>query len=44
MLIESMNSFEIRCITEGLQIDKPGLSAKIQSHMDKTNDFYLKLE
>ena len=42
MLIESMNSFEIQCITEGLQIDKAGLSTKIQSQMDKRKDFYLK--
>ena len=42
MWIESMNSFEIQCITEGLQISKAGLSTKIQSQMDKTNDFYMK--
>ena len=42
MWIESMNSFEIQCITEGLQMDKAGLSTKIQSQMDKTNDFYVK--
>ena len=42
MWIESMNSFEIQCITEGLQIDKADLSTKIQSQMDKTNDFYVK--
>ena len=42
MWIESMNSFEIQCITEGLQIDKAGLSTKIQSEMDKTNDFSVK--
>ena len=42
MWIESMNSFEIQCITEGLQIDKASLSTKIQSQMDKTNDFYVK--
>ena len=36
MWIDSMNSFEIQCITEGLQIDKTGLSTKIQSPMDKT--------
>ena len=42
MWIESMNSFEIQCITEGLQIDKAGLSTKIQSQMDKTNDFNAK--
>ena len=40
MWIESMNSFEIQCITEGLRIDKAGLSTNIQSQMDKTNDFY----
>ena len=34
-----MNSFEIQCITEGLQIDQAGLSTKIQSQLDKTNDF-----
>ena len=37
-----MNSFEIQCITEGLQMDKAGLSTKIQSQSDKTNDFYEK--
>ena len=42
MWIDSMNSFEIQCITEGLQIDKAGLSTMIQSQMDKTNDFYVK--
>ena len=42
MFIESMNTFETQCITEGLQIDKAGLSTKIQSRMDKTNDFYVK--
>ena len=42
MPIESMNIFEIQCITEGLQIDKAGLSTKIQSQMDKANDFYVK--
>ena len=42
MWIKSMNSFEIQCITEGLQIDKAGLSTKIQSQMNKTNDFYVK--
>ena len=41
--MESMNSFEIQCITEGLQIDKAGLSTRIQSPMDKTNDFYVKI-
>ena len=42
MGIESMNSFGIQCITEGLQIDKAGLSTKIQSQMYKANDFYMK--
>ena len=37
-----MNSCEIQCITEGLQIDKAGLSTKIQSQMDKINSFYVK--
>ena len=35
-----MNSFEVQCNTEGLQIDKAG--TKIQSQKDKTNDFYMK--
>ena len=39
MWIESMNSFEIQFITEGLQIDKAGLSTKIQS---QTDDFEVK--
>ena len=43
MWIETMKSFEIQCITEGLQIDKAGLSTKIESEMDKTNDFYVKV-
>ena len=42
MWIESMNSFEIQGNTEGLQIDKAGINAKIQSQKDKTNDFYMK--
>ena len=42
MWIESMNSFEIRCITEGLQIDKAGISTKIQLQLDKTNHFHEK--
>ena len=42
MSIESMNSCAIRCITGGLQIDKAGLSTKIQSRMDKTKEFYVK--
>ena len=41
MWIESMNSVGIQCITEGLQIDKAGLSKKIQLQMVKTNDFYM---
>ena len=41
MWIESMNNFEIQCITEGLQIDKAGLSTKIQQRLDKTNDCYV---
>ena len=36
-----MNSFEIQCITEELQIDNVGLSTKIQSQKDKTNDLYM---
>ena len=43
MWIESMNRFEIQCITEGLQIDKAGLSTQIQSQMNKTNDFGVKI-
>ena len=39
-----MNSFEIQCITEGLQIDKAGISTKIQSQMGKTNDFIWKTD
>ena len=35
MGIESMNSFEIHFITEGLQMDKAGLNTKIQSQMEK---------
>ena len=42
MWIESMNSFEIWCITEGLQIDKACLSTMIQSQKDKPNAFYVK--
>ena len=37
-----MNISEIQCITEGLRIDKAGLSKKIQSQLYKTNDFYEK--
>ena len=39
MWIESMNSFEIQCNTEGLQIDKAGINTKIQSQLDITKDF-----
>ena len=42
MCIESTNSFEIQCITEGPQIDKAGLSTTIQSQLNKTNNFYVK--
>ena len=35
MWIESMNSFEIQCNTEGLQLDKASLSTKIGSQLDK---------
>ena len=42
MWIESMNSFEIQCITEGLQIDKASSNTKIQSQLLRTNDFYVK--
>ena len=37
-----MKSVEIQYITEGLQVDKAGLSTKIQSQMDKKNDFYVR--
>ena len=37
-----MNHFEIECIIEGLQIDKAGLSTKIQSQTNKTNYFNAK--
>ena len=40
MWIDSMNSFEIQCNTEGLQIDNAGINTKIQSQMDKTKDLY----
>ena len=43
MWIKLMNSFEIQCNTEGLQIDKAGLKTKIESQMDKINDFKCKL-
>ena len=36
-----MNSFEIQCNTEGLQIDKAGINT-IQSQKNKTNEFYMK--
>ena len=42
MWIESMNSFEIQCNKEGLQIDNAGINTKNQSQTDKTNDFYMK--
>ena len=38
MWIESMNVFGIQYITEGLQIDRAGLSKMVESQMDKTND------
>ena len=38
MWIQSMNSSEIQCITEGLQIDKADISTKIQSQMVETKD------
>ena len=34
-----MSSFEIQCITEGLQIDNAGLSTKIRSQLDNKNEF-----
>ena len=37
--MESMNSFEIQCVIEGLQKENSRLSTTIQSQMDKTNDF-----
>ena len=40
MWFQSINSFEIKCITEGLQIDNAGLSSKIQSQFYNSNDFY----
>ena len=39
MWIESMNSVEIQCNIEGLQIDKAGINTKIQSQMDNTKEF-----
>ena len=42
MWIGLMNSFEIQCITKELQMDKAGLSTKIQSQLNKTTDFYVK--
>ena len=39
MWIELMNSFEIQCNTEGLQIDKAGINTKIQSQKDNTKYF-----
>ena len=38
MWIESMNSFEIQCNTEGLQKDNAGINTKIQPQMDNTKD------
>ena len=37
-----MNSFEIQCNTEGLQIDNAGINTKIQSQLDNTKDLYMK--
>ena len=42
MWIESMNSFEIQCNTEGLQIGKAGINTRIESQRDKRNDFDMK--
>ena len=42
MWIESMNSFEFKCNTEMLQIDKAGMNPKIQSQNDKINDFHMR--
>ena len=42
MWIESINSFETQCIREGLEMDKAGLSTKIQTQTDKTKDFHMK--
>ena len=42
MWIGSMNGFQTHCITEGLEMIKGGLSTKMQSQMDETNDFYRK--
>ena len=42
MWIETMNSFEIECSTQGMQIDKAGLSSKIQSQMNELIDVYVK--
>ena len=39
-----MNSFEIQCNTEGLQIDNAGINTKIQSQMDNTKGFIWKLD
>ena len=33
-----MNSFEIHCNTEGVQIDNAGINTKIQSQLDNTKD------
>ena len=42
--IESMNSFEIQCITEGLQIDNACLSTKIQSQKNKKKIYIWKTD
>ena len=42
MWMEEMNSCEIQCNTEGLQIDKAGINTKIQSQQNKTKDFYMR--
>ena len=39
MWIESMNSFEIQCNTEGPHIGNAGINTKIQSQMDNTKDY-----
>ena len=41
ILIKSMNTVEVHCITEGLRIDSTSSSTKIQSYKDKTNYFYM---
>ena len=39
--IESMNSFEIQCITQGLEIDNAKLNTKIQSPIELWFDLEL---